>query len=373
MLKANLRVSRSGLNVLKNKYKSRFSTSTSNKISETFGEVKKDKQDKKKSILDEITTDKGYASFFDGYSMNSLGTANKDAFSIQEKDSFYKVFEHLEKIDFLGKRNKESNIKTKDGISFTNNNKDNISSLSSFGMDDLFAVNKTRLLLDGDIIESYKKDLTKTNKISKSLKPTLQHINTVIQDSESLSNFIQTEIIDKFLLNDPKDTFKNQNWEDQLEEIEKLTKKTPGSPPVNRVTLPVLLKFSLESLTYGFDSVTDTMDIVNSIKNNSNISLYVFGCNTDLYNSLLLQYWRKTKNLSLVYKLINEMQINGIVPNLLTYKITATIFLKVMSVKDGIQAYPYLLWSDSSDLYQLKDYIKTIHIAASKSSLFDSK
>ncbi len=189
----------------------------------------------------------------------------------------------------------------------------------------------------------------------KALAPTLENINQ-FKNSKVMSDFVQTNILQSFL--DNKEFMKSHT----TTVIGRISSKHSEHPIVDRNTLPILLEYCLSSLTNNFNSLDETLILINYIKKHQSIELYEFGMNIDVYNSLLRQIWTKTENLQMISNIVDELRVNAITPDAATYIILAEIYLRCMNVKDSLNAEPYILWGNSDDIHKLSHFLESMDV-----------
>lgn len=201
-------------------------------------------------------------------------------------------------------------------------------------------------------------------KLLEALAPTIHYLNKDIKTNKQMYEFINESLIKAFL-----DKYsitgkykKSSKRVASFDLISKQSKTSPECPLIDERTLPSLLKFCINSLTFDFDAISTSLLVVKRIKEHESVELYKFGMNIDVYNSLFIQIWSKTGNLKLVSELIDELKINAIPPDLYTFKILAKIYLHCMRVKEGIKAEPYILWNNAAQVYKIRDYLKDFRL-----------
>lgn len=308
---------------------------------ETFEEVEKkmdDKQHKESpgELLGRVTNNKdSYNKFYKDFSASVASQGQMTSF--EEQKSFHKIFNYL--------KNEYGQIGITDTVKKIAGFNEEVESTSSLTSEKSSVIRK-----------KFEDKLERNRELMESLLPTLQYINKKITNSEQLCEFVKKSVLQRFL--DDKDFLKKHS----NDEINEASIKDPANPLVDKETLPVLLKFCLNSLTNDFESLDDALNLVNYIKKHQSIELYEFGMNIYVYNFLLKELWSKTENLQLISRIVDELRINAIPPDLVTYKILAEIYLKCMDVKDVIKAEPYLLWGNSSDIHKVKHFIEDIKV-----------
>lgn len=318
------------------------------------------------SVISQIKENSMYKSFFEDFeklkkeSEASLARIT----SFEEQKSFKQVFDYLSK-----ETNKVGVVKSLE--SFVNFQSPIQAKASTA---DLHSTAKKQSFFSSALgpinLEKQYASRTESNKkLIEALAPTFSYINKEIQTSTQLYNFLKNNVIQGFLLTLPPTKgsqklkkSKKARVTDTIENIQAQSLKDPEHPIVNIQTLPVLLKFCLHSLTFDFNSYQTSMLIVDFIKKHESIELYGFGMNIDVYNDLLIQTWSKTGNLSLISQTIDELKINAIQPDLLTFKILAKIYLHCMRVKDSVNAEPYIIWNDAPHVHQIRDYLREFRL-----------
>ncbi|VEU22944.1 DEKNAAC104089 [Brettanomyces naardenensis] len=286
-----------------------------------------------------------YQDFYKDFSDSVSGKGQMTSF--EEQKSFHKIFNYL--------KNEHGSIGITDTVK-------KITGFSDLTVNQLLGNEESRLASEKSsaIKKRFDDKLKHNREIMESLLPTLEYINNEINDSEQLSEFVRSEVLERFLQADKSELLKKHS----LSEISKKSMEDASKPLVDKETLPILLRFCLNSMTNDFNSFDETMLIINYIKRHQSIELYEFGLNIDVYNSLLEQIWSKTENLQLISAVVDELKVNAIQPDMMTYKILAQVYLTCMRIKDEVKAEPYLLWGESGDIYKVKDFIggiKTIH------------
>lgn len=349
------------------------------KLGETFGEL----ENSSSSIIDSITTGKLnksttntntgkpeennskslYKSFFEDFEKlkKDSQSNNTRITSFEEQKSFKQVFDYLSKetnkvgvvksletfVNFQSPIQKRQNINNSNEID-TNDPK--ISNRLSFFIKDSGPIN---------LETQYKMHSLSKQTYIEALAPTLTYINKNINTSTEFYKFIKSNIIEEFLKKSSTN-IKKKSY--KMEDIKKQSENSPLNPIVNRKTLPVLLNYCLNSLTFDFDAFQSSQLLVNYIKKHESIELYGFGLNIDVYNSIFIQTWSKTGNLSLISDLIDELKINAIQPNLYTFKILAKIYLYCMRLQDSKLSEPYIIWNEASSVHKLRDYLQDFRL-----------
>ncbi|QPG74391.1 hypothetical protein FOA43_001718 [Brettanomyces nanus] len=324
------------------------------KLGETFGEAESKMKSKERDseetenpsqFLAKVTENKtAYNNFYKDFSASVADQGHMTSF--EEQKSFHKIFNYL--------KNEHGKI----GIT------DTIKKISGFT--DSTTIQTNQLLGDETFrLASQKSSAIKTRFEEKlkhnrdimfGLQPTIDYINTKINDGEQLAQFVRHNVLQGFLDNVEALTKHDRD------RINKASIVDPSKPLVDKSTLPLLLRFCLTSMTNDFNSLDETLLIINYIKRHQSIELYEFGLNIDVYNALIDQIWTNTENLQLVSRMVDELKVNAIPPDLVTYKLLANIYLKCMNVQDELNAEPYLLWGDSSDIHKVKHFVQDIKI-----------
>ncbi|KAG7883844.1 hypothetical protein KL938_002429 [Ogataea parapolymorpha] len=301
----------------------------------------------KAGVASSITNDQSYKNFFEDFSKSVM--SQNQLSSIGEQKTFGKVF------DYLMKKTKPA------GVAETLKDLVNINEQQAKSpFQDLAQGTQS---IKAHSLETYKKRLEQNKALFKALEPALNYINHNIDTSEGMMKYIKNDLVERFVR---EYSTKNRNSldHDQLVHLTTtLTFKNPSQPPINQRTLPLLLEYCLNSLTYDFDSFDDTLLILDYIRQHKSIFVYEFGLNIDVYNSVLLQVWRKAENLQLISKLVDEISANAIQPDLLTYKILAEIYLQCMKVDDESKARYYLLWGNGSDIYKIRTFLDNMKLS----------
>ncbi|ODV84343.1 hypothetical protein CANARDRAFT_180323, partial [[Candida] arabinofermentans NRRL YB-2248] len=290
-----------------------------------------------------ITKDNSYMSFFQSYSESA--TANKKMKSVEETKSFNKMFQYLLQSKGTGGVTPALQDLALLGVNVDLTDKD----FTSKRRNEKFSLTGAST---ENALEAFKENSQNNQSVMEQLMPTLQYIETNINNTQEMFDFIQVKLIDRFSEMHSQSNEK-PILSQTLEKTEQASLSDPSSPYMDIYTLPVLLQYCFNSLTYDFDSLEETLLFVDNIKKHNSVFVYEFGFNINVYNSLITQAWDKTKNLGLIGRLVDELKINAIQPNLLTFKVLSEIYLKCMSVNDGLAAEPYLLWGDNTYLAML--------------------
>jgi hypothetical protein len=342
-------------------------------LGKTFGEFEKDSLSNNESEITKIKENNMYKNFFQDFQKLKKDSQNNASriTSFEEQKSFKQVFDYLSK-----ESNKIGVIKSLE--TFVNYQ----SPVQSISQSDEI-LNKTEIKtsyfsnISGSINleKQYKVKLELNKKYIQALSPTFEFINKNINTNDQMYKFIQNKIIDPFInksssslllkskSSSSSSSLKKKNSKkmrklSSIEEINNQSLLNPENPIIDIQTLPILLRFTLNSLTFDFNSISTSFLIIDFIKKHESIELYEFGLNIDVYNSLLIQIWSKTENLNLISNLIDELKINAIQPDLYTFKILSKIYLHCMRVKDTIKSEPYILWNKSSNVHKIKDYLQ---------------
>lgn len=337
----------------------------------TFGEFKNENnyslndsnnsnlKDTNATVLSKIKENNMYKNFFQDFEKlkkDAVDYSTKIT-SFEEQKSFKQVFDYLSKeSNKIGMvKSLESFVNIQSPIQKNNQNNSNLVKKS------FFSIESTPINLQ----KQYKLKSDSNKKLMNALLPTLDFINSNFKTSDQLFNFVHNNIFDVFLNNLNKNSLKNKRpikkfspkIKYSIDEIKTQSLNSPENPIIDIQTLPILLKFCLNSLTYDFNSISDSLLLIDYIKHHQSIELYGYGLNIDCYNSILIQIWTKTENLSLISSLIEELKINAIKPDLYTFKILSKIYLHCMRVKNSIKSEPYIIWNDSSNIYKIRDYL----------------
>ncbi|KAH3662059.1 hypothetical protein OGAPHI_006240 [Ogataea philodendri] len=297
----------------------------------------------KPGVIDSVTNNESYKSFFEDFS-KSVMSQNKLS-SISEQKTFGKVFDYLMK-------------KTKPvGVAETLKEFSNINDQQAKNPVGKKFVDPRPYSFN---LEAYKTKLEYKKTLLESLQPTLTYIDENVQTNEEMIAFIKDTVIDRFAQNRSSKPGVPPDRNEFFVSIKAECEKSPQSPPINMKTLPVLLEYCLNSLTYDFSSFDDTLLILDYIREHKSIFVYEFGLNIDVYNSILVQVWKQSENLQLISRLVDEISKNAIQPDLLTYKILAEIYLRCMNVDDESVARYYLLWGNGTDLHRIKNFLNNI-------------
>lgn len=347
----------------------------STKLGKTFGEFQTESAgaDKDGSLITKIKENNVYKNFFQSFEKMKKDSENKARItSFEEQKSFKQVFDYLSK-----ESNKIGVVKSLETfVNFQSPLQQqqqqqqsaedpNVSSKLSF-----FSTASGPINLE----TQYKNKAEARKKFIEALSPTLKYINTDIQKSSQMFDYVKINIIEAFLQNLNAKSGKAKTGSStglgrkgnkmrcSIEEIKQQSTSTPQHPVVDIQTLPILLKFCLNSLTFDFNSISTSLLLIDYIKNHESIELYGFGLNIDCYNAILIQVWSKTENLNMVGSLIDELKINAIQPDLYTFKILAKIYLHCMRVNDGLGSEPYIIWNDSSNVHKIRDYLQDFRL-----------
>ncbi|KAG7769090.1 hypothetical protein KL946_000373 [Ogataea haglerorum] len=301
----------------------------------------------KSGVASSITNDQSYKNFFEDFSKSVM--SQNQLSSISEQKTFGKVF------DYLMKKTKPA------GVAETLKDLVNINEQQAKSpFQDLAPGTQS---IKAHSLETYKKRLEQKKALFKALEPALNYIGHKIDTSEAMMAYIKNDLVERFVR---EYSTKNRNSLDHDQLVQNtatLIFKNPSQPPVNQQTLPLLLEYCINSLTYDFDSFDDTLLLLDYIRQHKSIIVYEFGLNIDVYNSVLLQVWRKAENLQLISKLVDEISANAIQPDLLTYKILAQIYLQCMNVDDESKARYHLLWGNGSDIYKVRTFLDNMKLS----------
>ncbi|GMM28246.1 hypothetical protein DAMA08_009620 [Martiniozyma asiatica (nom. inval.)] len=317
----------------------------------TIGEIEDELNTMKGTYMDKLTKSQTYKSFFDDFKNAENITQPKKSPSVQEQKTFSKVFDFL--FGNVDDKNAINEASSKIGI--------NPAKFKSGYKFDFFGVKTGPINQE----KKYQEKLTLNKSLIEALSPTLNYINKNIKTSTEMDQFVSNIIIKSFLQNHEytKGGFKftdKSKVKSIVESIEKKSLESPDNPLVNKFSLPILLKFCFTSLSNDFNSFLTIEKLVNKIKEHPSIELFGYGMNIDVYNALILHTWKKTENLVLIVKLIDELKVNAVEPDLYTYKILAEIYLQCMRIQNSTRAQPYLLWCDRNKIYQIKNYLDAI-------------
>ncbi|KAG7837216.1 hypothetical protein KL943_001255 [Ogataea angusta] len=300
----------------------------------------------KPGVASSITNDQSYKNFFEDFSKSVM--SQNQLSSISEQKTFGKVF------DYLMKKTKPA------GVAETLKDLVNINEQQAKSpFQDLAQGTQS---IKAHSLETYKKRLEQNKVLIKALEPALKYINHNIDTSEGMMAYIKNDLVERFVREYPTRNRNSLDLDQLVQTTKTLTLENPSQPPVNQKTLPLLLEYCLNSLTYDFDSFDDTLLVLDYIRQHKSIFVYEFGLNIDVYNSVLLQVWRKAENLQLISKLVDEISANAIQPDLLTYKILAKIYLQCMNVDDESKARYYLLWGNGSDIYKIRSFLDNMKL-----------
>lgn len=354
------------------RYTSRFARCYSDykTLGKTFGEFQRDSlsntaNNEDPSEIAKIKENNMYKNFFQDFEKLRKDSQNNSSriTSFEEQKSFKQVFDYLSK-----ESNKIGVIKSLETFV---NYQSPVQRVNDLIREQQQADGKTSYFSTAtgpiNLEKQYKTKSLLNKKYVDVLLPTLQYINKNIHTDDQMYKFIQSSIISPFIGNDtnkpkPIKTKTSKTLKKRkiysIDEVNEQSLSNPESPIVDVKTLPVLLKYCLNSLTFDFNSISTSLLVVDFIKNHQSIELYGFGLNIDVYNSLLIQIWSKTENLNLISTIIDELKINAIQPDLFTFKILSKIYLHCMRVKDTIVSEPYILWGKSSNVHKIKDYLQ---------------
>lgn len=339
--------------------------SYSTKLGKTFGEFQAEtsgSNSNNESLITKIKENNVYKNFFQNFEKLKKDSENKHRItSFEEQKSFKQVFDYLSK-----ESNKIGIVKSLETFV---NFQSPVQSQQPSSI--LQASNKTSFFSNAsgpiNLEKQFKAKAESNKQFLEALTPTLTYINSNINTSSQMYNFVKINVIEAFLKNlklkENKKNLKtklptNNNLKYSIDQIKGQSLDTPELPIVDIQTLPILLKFCLNSLTFDFNSISTSLLLVDYIKNHKSIELYGFGLNIDCYNAILIQVWSKTEDLSLISKLIDELKINAIQPDLYTFKILAKIYLHCMRVKNTVKSEPYIIWNQSSNIHKIRDYLQ---------------
>ncbi|AWU74899.1 uncharacterized protein C5L36_0B01630 [Pichia kudriavzevii] len=340
------------------------------KLGKTFGEIEKDvASNKTESVIDKIKENTLYKSFFQDYEKlkkdSDSGVSRITSF--EEQKSFKQVFDYLSK-----ETNKIGVVKSLETfVNFQSPVQQKSGGLrkENKGQASFFQSTSGPINLE----KQYEARMKQNKEIIKALTPTLSYINSNINTTIDMSNFVKTKIISVFVddsgsskrLSKSLTKKTSQSTKKQKYDIKQITEQSltsPSNPLVDVQTLPILLKFCLNSLTFDFDSISTSLVLIDYIKKHPSIELYGHGLNIDCYNAILIQVWSKTENLTMITCLLDELKVNAVQPDLYTFKIIAKIYLHFMRVKDGLASEPYILWNNSQDIHKLRDYLRDFRL-----------
>ena len=347
-------------------------------MGKTFGEFQAESLsgDNDGSLITKIKENNVYKNFFQSFEKMKKDSENKARItSFEEQKSFKQVFDYLSK-----ESNKIGVVKSLETfVNFQSplQQQHQHQQQQQQGAEDPNLSNKLSFFSTAsgpiNLETQYKNKADTKKKFIEALSPTLKYINTDIQKSSQMFDFVKNNIIQAFLQNLDAKSNKKRNGSTKpsrngnkmrysIEEIKQQSTNTPHHPVVDIQTLPILLKFCLNSLTFDFNSISTSLLLIDYIKNHESIELYGFGLNIDCYNAILIQVWSKTENLNMIGGLIDELKINAIQPDLYTFKILAKIYLHCMRVKDGLGSEPYIIWNESSNVHKIRDYLQDFRL-----------
>ncbi|CDK27863.1 unnamed protein product [Kuraishia capsulata CBS 1993] len=149
------------------------------------------------------------------------------------------------------------------------------------------------------------------------LQPSFDAINETIRTDDEMVTFIRENIIEEFKQESRTTPFTKKT---SLSEIRAKSLDTPLEPLVCRESISTLLEFGLTSLVNDFGSFEEARYIFESIRRDSmragsekcTQELYVHGCDSYVYVSMLSLVWKNTSNTTLVAQLLKEMLTSGI-------------------------------------------------------------
>ncbi|KAG0682101.1 hypothetical protein C6P40_002894 [Pichia californica] len=354
------------------RYKLILRTYSTTKLGKTFGEFQKETLNSKnstnlnnESLITKIKENNVYKNFFENFEKLKKDSEKKNRItSFEEQKSFKQVFDYLSKesnkigivksletfVNFQSPLQQQQQQNNKNSSNDENKNK------FSFFKSTSNPIN----------LEIQYKNKTELNKnLLEALLPTLNFINKNINSTNQMQDFVKENIINSFLKNLNNKSNNNKNFKNQkinlkysINDIKLTSLKNPEFPIVDIQTLPLLIKFCLNSLTFDFNSISNSLSLIEFIKNHESIELYGFGLNIDCYNAILIQIWSKTENLNIIGNLVDELKINAIQPDLYTFKILSKIYLQCMRVKDTVKSEPYIIWNSSSNIHKIRDYLQ---------------
>lgn len=335
------------------------------KLGKTFGEAEKE-TDSESGEITKIKENNMYKSFFQDFEKlkKDLDTTSRIT-SFEEQKSFKQVFDYLSR-----ESNKIGVVKSLETfVNFQSPVKQSLQADARLTNDkkqtqvpSFFNATSGPINLQ----KQYSAKLESNRKLLEALAPTLHYINKELQNNQQMYKFVNDSVIATFVENynaKSKSTKKkNSKPSTSYEAILHQSEKTPQFPLIDEKTLPVLLKFCINSLAFDFDSISTSLLIVENIKEHESIELYRYGMNIDVYNNLLIQVWSRTNNLKMVSDIIDELKINAIQPDLYTFKILGKIYLYCMRVKDSVHSEPYIIWNNSAQVYKIKDYLQDFRL-----------
>lgn len=333
------------------------------KLGKTFGDAESESNAETGEIT-KLKENKMYKSFFQDFEKlkKDLDTSSRVS-SFEEQKSFKQVFDYLSR-----ESNKIGVVKSLETfVNFQSPVKQSL-------RDDAFQTSEKKKAqvpsffnaasgpINLEIQYTEKQELNKN--LLKALAPTIQYINKDIITNTQMYDFMNESIIKAFLENYSVNgkSKKSSKRIASFDLICKQSETSPEYPLVDTRTLPLLLKYCLNSLAFDFDAISTSLLVVKKIKEHESVELYKFGMNIDVYNNLLIQMWSKTGNMKLISETIDELKINAIQPDLYTFKILAKIYLHCMRVKEGIKAEPYILWNNAAQVYKIRDYLKDFRL-----------
>lgn len=360
------------------------------KLGKTFGEFQNEtanlnlpNNSNDESLITKIKENNVYKNYFQNFEKLKKNSENQNRItSFEEQKSFKQVFDYLSKesnkigivksletfVNFQSPLQQKRNdlLSNSKFPPSTNASSSSSSSLPKNGLS-FFAKPSGPINL-----EIQYKTKSDSNKILlEALSPTLVYINKEINSTKEMYDFVKKNIISTFLKNlksnskkGPNNNNNNLKFVNQnklkfpIDEIKSNSLLYPSSPIVDIQTLPLLLKFCLNSLAFDFNSISTSLLLIDYIKKHQSIELYGYGLNIDCYNNILIQIWSKTENLNLIGNLIDELKINAIQPDLFTFKILSKIYLHCMRVKDTVKSEPYIIWNESQNVHKIRDYLQ---------------
>lgn len=311
------------------------------------------------STITKIKENNMYKSFFQDFEKLKKVSANSTPkiTSFEEQKSFKQVFDYLSKESSKGSviKSLETFVNFQSPVQAAEASVETSSKTptrSSFFSNYSGPIN---------LQKQYEEKSILNKSFMEALSPSLSYINKEITTNDQMLNFVKANIIESFLKNLDRSNKPTKKFH-SVEDIRKQSLTSPSHPLVDIKTLPILLRFCFNSLTFDFNSFSTTLLLVDYIKKHPSVELYGFGLNIDCYNALLIQIWSKTENLSLISNLIDELKINAIQPDLFTFKVLSKIYLHCMRIQDGVNSEPYILWNKGSNVHKIKDYLQDFRL-----------
>lgn len=222
----------------------------------------------------------------------------------------------------------------------SNLNIDNENGFSSTGANarlfDSFQNRRDPLLDNDKLLEMFVSEKLQVN-----LKPTVDYINNLKYDYEVLQfindsvlkNYKFNENIDRTkLMNESKGDFVTGDGKPTFDYLKIQSINCPSKPTVDQFSLSFLILTCFQKLINDFPNkllaILNIFSIYSQIKRSENElqpEIFIYGINIDIFNFLIEHTWNYFLDLQLIYSLIFDLKLNGVVQNDETIKIVEKI------------------------------------------------